>query len=352
MLALAADAQPVGAYRWDLPPGFPPPAVPADNPMSSDKVELGSRLFRERRLSNTGRYACIDCHRPERAYSDGRPKALGALSDQTQRSAMSLTNIAYNAAYTWADPTVDTLESQMRQPLFNTHPIELGLAGREQQVIDALSSDADYRRTFAAAFPDEESPISMANLIKAIAAYERTLISGRSAFDRYVFDDDLTALSDSAKRGMSLFYSARVGFGQCHSGINFEGPLRFKDHEHVTAIFANTGLYSLDGRGAYPDNDRGLFEITHHAADIGKFRVPTLRNVALTAPYMHDGSIATLSDVIDHYAQGGRQLPGGPSARNHRLDRRIRPFQLSPQEKAELLAFLDSLTDPQFVTTH
>src|SRR5580704_10128342 len=127
-------------YHWELPPGFPPPVVPADNPMSSAKVELGQRLFAERRLSVTGQYACISCHLPERAYTDGRPKALGALGDETRRSAMSLTNVAYNGAYTWGDSTAKTLELQMRQPLFNEHPVELGLTGHENQILQSLSS--------------------------------------------------------------------------------------------------------------------------------------------------------------------------------------------------------------------
>lgn len=318
--------------------------------MSAQKVELGRRLFREPHLSITGRYACINCHLPALAYSDGRAEALGALGDHTRRSAMSLSNVAYNAAYTWGDATADSLESQMRQPLFNEHPIELGLHNREAQVVEWLTSDASYRLAFAESFADDAVPVSMDNVVKAIAAYERTLISGRAAFDHYVFDDDHDALSASAKRGMALFYSDRVGCGQCHSGINFDGPPRFKGHEQVKALFANTGLYSVDGRGGYPPSDLGLFEVTHKKTDIGKFRVPTLRNIALTAPYMHDGSIATLADVIAHYAQGGRQLPGGPSTRNHLVDRRIHAFKISPEEEDDLIAFLESLTDPQFVS--
>lgn len=323
--------------------------VPADNPMSSAKVELGQRLFAERRLSVTGQYACISCHLPERAYTDGRPKALGALGDETRRSAMSLTNVAYNGAYTWGDSTAKTLELQMRQPLFNEHPVELGLTGHENQILQSLSSDESYRQQFARAYADDPSPISIDNVIKAIACYERTLISGRSSFDRYVFDDDQSALSASAKRGMALFYSKLIGCSQCHSGINFDGPIRFKTHEDARALFANTGLYSVDGRGAYPEEDRGLFDLTHRREDMGKFRIPTLRNIAVTAPYMHDGSIATLSDVIDHYARGGRQLPAGPSPHNRLVDRRIRAFQISPEEKDDLIAFLQSLTDPQFI---
>ena len=319
--------------------------------MSVQKVELGQRLFREKRLSVTGKYACISCHQPGRAFTDGRARALGATGDETRRSAMSLANVAYNAAFTWGDRTVTSLEAQMQQPLFNEHPIEMGLRGRESEAVQWLSSISSYRQLFADAFADDPSPVSIPNLIKSIAAYERTLISGRSAFDRYVYDDDQDALSPGAKRGMALFYSARIGCAQCHSGLNFSGPMRFRTHEHASAIYVNTGLYSVDGRGAYPHSDRGLFEVTHKPGDTGKFRVPSLRNVALTAPYMHDGSIATLGEVIDHYAQGGRQLPGGPSARNHLIDGRIRAFQLSAAEKDDLIAFLESLTDPQFIDT-
>jgi cytochrome c peroxidase len=348
-LASGDDNHPPSAdYRWDLPPGFPPPAVPADNPMSMQKVELGRRLFREKRLSVSGTYACISCHRPELAFTDGRAKAQGATNDQTRRSAMSLTNVAYNAAFSWADPSVNSLEAQMLQPLLNQHPIEMGLKGHENELVTWLSTDAGYRQLFADAFPDDSTALRFANVVNAVAAYERTLISGRSPFDRYVYEDDPSALSPGAKRGMALFYSPRVGCGRCHFGPNFSGPLRYQGHEWVVPIFANTGLYSINGRGAYPVSDQGLFEITHQAADMGKMRVPTLRNVALTAPYMHDGSIATLAEVIDHYALGGRQLPDGPSVRNRLVDRRMHGFKLTSAEKEDLIAFLESLTDAQF----
>jgi cytochrome c peroxidase len=217
----------------------------------------------------------------------------------------------------------------------------MGLKGRGESAVAAISQDCGYREAFAAAFPGESAPLNMNNIIKAIATFERTLISGRSAFDRYVFDDEHAALSEAAKRGMALFYSARVGCGQCHFGLNFSGPLVYEGHVKVKALFANTGLYDVDAQGSYPKGDRGLIEVTHRAADMGKFRVPTLRNVALTAPYMHDGSLRSLDDVLDHYVRGGHQ--------SARQDPRIRPFALSPAERAELLEFLASLTDRDFV---
>ena len=337
-----ADTSMAPAYEWRLPPGFPRPVVPADNPMSDVKVELGHRLFREARLSATGRYACVTCHRPELAFTDGRAQAQGATGESIRHGAMSLANVAYNAAFTWNDAGVHSLESQMRRPLFNEHPVEMGLKGNELEALQALSAEAVYRELFAAAFPGDAAPISMDNVIKAIAAFERSLISGRSAFDRYVFDDDRTALSDSQKRGMALFFSPRAGCAQCHSGFNFSGPLVYEGHAKENALFAHTGLYDVDGRGSYPANDRGLMDVTHHPADMGKFRVPTLRNIALTAPYMHDGSIKNLEDVIGHYARGGHK--------STHQDSRVRPLFLSQAERADLAAFLRSLTDREFVT--
>jgi cytochrome c peroxidase len=339
--ACAADEIPSSTYEWRLPPGFPRPAVPADNPMSVAKVALGRRLFFEARLSISGRYSCSSCHRPELAFTDGRAHAVGATGETVRRGAMSLTNVAYNPAFTWSSEKVRSLEAQMRQPLFNEQPVEMGLKADGALAVDALAPDSSYQAQFAAAFPDDLKPLSMDHIIKAIAAFERTLISGRSGFDRYLFDDDRAALSESAKRGMALFYSARVGCAQCHSGINFTGPIVYEGHERQRALFANTGLYDVDGRGAYPASDQGLIEVTHRAADMGKFRVPTLRNVALTAPYMHDGSLATLEDVLDHYVRGGRGNP--------HQDARIRPIVLSPAERPDLLAFLASLTDREFV---
>jgi cytochrome c peroxidase len=313
--------------------------------MSAAKVALGRRLFFETRLSISGRYSCSSCHRPELAFTDGRAHAVGATGETVRRGAMSLTNVAYNPAFTWSSETVHSLEAQMRQPLFNERPVEMGLRENGSPAVAELALDSSYQAQFAAAFPDDSAPLSrrarLDHIIKALASFERTLISGRSAFDRYVFDDDRSALSESAKRGMALFYSARVGCAQCHSGINFSGPIVYEGHERQRALFANTGLYDVDGRGAYPKSDRGLIEVTHRAADMGKFRVPTLRNVALTAPYMHDGSLATLDAVLDHYVRGGRGNP--------HQDRRIHPFVLAAPERADLLAFLASLTDHEFV---
>lgn len=303
------------AFEWHLPRGFPTPFVPADNPMSTAKVSLGQRLFQETKLSITGRYSCASCHDPRRSFSDGRALAVGATGATLTRSAMSLMNVAYNLSYGWQSPAVTSLEMQMRQPLFNLRPVEIGLAGRERQVTETLAADPSYRQQFAAAFG---APVSLERVIQAIAAYERTLIGGHSAFDAYVFEGQHTALSDAAKRGMALFFSRRVGCAGCHFGFNFSGNWR--------------DAMGATGRASFADDGLG----------VGRVRVPMLRNIALTAPYMHDGRFATLDAVLDHYQRVGRT----PDSRHGgRRDPRLRPFTLKTTEREDLKAFLNSLTD-------
>ena len=215
-----------GEYQWVLPRGFPVPAVPADNPMSEAKVALGRRLFFEPRLSVTGRYSCASCHQPARAFSDGLKVAVGATGQSTATNAMSLTNVAYNVSFGWAAPAVRSLEEQMRTPMMNDHPVEMGVKGREKQVVADLLGDDGYRAAFVAAFPEAGGRFEFDHVVKSIASYERTLISGHSPFDEYVFNGRHDALSGSAKRGMELFYSARLGCAGCHSGFNFSGAWR------------------------------------------------------------------------------------------------------------------------------
>jgi cytochrome c peroxidase len=317
---------PTPAYVWRLPRGFPLPYVPPDNPMSVAKVELGRRLFFDTRLSVTGRYSCASCHEPARAYTDGRAKAIGATGGDVGRGAMSLTNVAYAASFGWFDTGAASLEAQMRTPLYNEHPVEIGLTGREDAVVAALAADASYAAAFAAGFPGNSSPISIENLIRAIAAFERTLISGDSAFDRYVFRGEHAALDAQAKRGMELFYSRRLGCGECHAGFAFTGATRDAAHPDAKPAFARNGT-----------GERAA-------------RIPTLRNVALTAPYMHDGRFATLEDVIEHYERAGRaeRVPTGARSASRSTARdapRLRSFTLTPDERGALVAFLHSLTE-------
>jgi cytochrome c peroxidase len=343
LVAPAPAAGPKGGdapYEWRLPPGFPAPRVPAGNPMTAAKVELGRHLFYERRLSIDGSYACASCHRQSLAFTDGRPRALGATGQLHPRSAMSLANAAYEPVLGWDDPDLRRLEDQARVPMLNEHPIEMGLKGRERAVLARLRADPVYARLFADAFPGVRRPVYLPRTVQALASFERTLISGGSAFDRWLYAAG--SLADGELRGMRLFFSARLGCSGCHGGFNLSGPTVYAGSGPAEPLFHNTGLYDLDGRGAYPADNPGLFRFTRRAADMGGFRAPTLRNVALTAPYMHDGSIATLSEVIDHYAAGGRTA-------SPRKSSRLTGFQLTPEEKRDLLDFLASLTDEGFL---
>lgn len=333
---------PAAAYTWRLPAGLPVPPVPPDNPMTVEKVELGRRLFYDLRLSGNRTMSCATCHQQARAFTDGRPHAIGSTGARHARSTMSLTNVAYNASFGWADDSLLSLEEQMTVPMFNEHPIELGLKGREAEVVARFADNAEDTARFRAAFPKEQGPVTLANIMKAIAAFERTLVSGDSPLDRYLYHDDRSALSPAAVRGMKLFFSDRLRCAQCHSTFNLSGPVNFKDGDKAEIVFHNTALYDVDGKGAYPESDRGLIEKTRKAMDMGRFRAPTLRNVAVTAPYMHDGSVPTLDAAIAHYASGGKTSP-------LRSDQ-VRGFRLENTEHADLIAFLNALTDTSFLT--
>lgn len=327
-------------FAWQLPRGLPHPLVPADNPMSTVKVALGRRLFYDTRLSGNGTYACASCHQQDRAFTDGRPHAIGSTGAPHARSAMTLTNVAFNPVFGWADSRLTSLEAQMAVPMFNVHPIELGLAGRESEIVGRFSTRGDSP-WFEDAFPGDPHPVSLANVVRAIAAFERTLLSADSPFDRYLYRDDRAAIPASAVRGMKLFFSERLACSQCHAGFNLSGPVIFAGSPKPLLKFSNTGLYDLDGKGAYPASDRGLIDVTSRPEDMGRFRAPTLRNIALTAPYMHDGSVPTLEAAVAHYASGGR----GPLRASQ-----LNGFRLTAAETSDLIAFLGSLTDTTFVT--
>jgi cytochrome c peroxidase len=342
------------AYDWGLPAWFPRPVVPDDNPMTEAKVDLGRHLFYDTRLSITGAMSCATCHDQARAFSDGRRTGLGATGQVHPRNPQALVNVAYNPVLTWANPALDRIETQVLLPLFGEDPIEMGLAGREQQLLDMLRDDPSYPERFATAFPEQTEPISVGSVTKALASFVRSLVSANSPYDRYRYGGDPAAISESAKRGEALFFSEELECHHCHGGINFTDAVVHERLARPEVAFHNTGLYNIDGRGAYPPRNTGVREITSRPEDMGRFRTPTLRNVALTAPYMHDGSVASLEAVLDHYAAGGRTIPDGPLAGSGRRsplkDVFVSGFSMTPQQRADLLAFLNSLTDEDFVT--
>jgi cytochrome c peroxidase len=342
------STEPPPLYDFELPAGFPVPFVPPDNPMTAEKVSLGRMLFFDTRLSGTGEMSCASCHEVEKSFTDGKVTPVGSTGQTVARNSPSLANVGYYATFTWFNPTLTTLEDQVVVPLFGENPVEMGVTGNEETILGRFRADPATADAFAAAFPDDDDPVSFGNVAKAIASFERTLISGSSAYDRYQAGD-AGAMSEAALRGFDLFFSERLECYHCHSGVNFTTSFRSALTQHAELDFHNTGLYNVGGSGAYPGESPGLFEFTGNPADHGKMRVPSLRNVTLTAPYMHDGSIATLEEVIDMYAAGGRNVTAGPNAGDGRVSPNksplVRGFPITPEERADVIAFLESLTD-------
>lgn len=339
-----ADA---GAYAWQLPPGFPLPLVPADNPMSEAKVALGRRLFHDTRVSFPQTRACATCH--VQALGFTTPAARGpGLHQATRHNVMAFAVPGYQPAYTWADPATTTIEAVVASTLVDEN--EFGGGGHEAEVASRLASDATYARLFEEAFPGAQ--VSYDLVSRAIASFVRTIASGDSPFDRYQ-RGETSALSASAVRGMNLYFSERSECYHCHSGFTLSGAVNHQGLAVASLTYSNTGLSDLDGQGTYPHGDQGLIEVTGLPADMGKFKAPSLRNVARTAPYMHDGSIATLREVLEAYLAGGRSaLDGGaPSPLCDSLVvGRLNAGPLGEQEKQDLLDFLDALTDEGFLT--
>lgn len=307
----AAPAQ--DAYRWELPQGFPAPLIPTDNPMSEVKVELGRYLFYDMRLSVNAKTSCATCHRQELSFTDGRPTAVGTTGQIHSRNVMSLVNVAYSASLTWSDPHVRRLEDQAPIPIFGERPIEMGL--RESDgVPPPVASDTRYRDLFARAFPGETPAFTMRNIVKAISAFERTIISAASAYDRYHYRGDDSAVSPAVRRGETLFFSQPLSCFRCHGGFNFSDATEFEGRPRRSPPMHATGVTGP-----------------------GMFKAPSLRNVALTAPYMHDGSLPTLEAVLDRYAAGGGHVLG--------QDPLIGGFPLSTAQRSDIIEFLRSLTD-------
>ena len=334
------------------PAGFPSPKVPADNPLTREKIELGRYLFYDKRLSANQTYSCGTCHRQEFAFTDGRALAVGSTGEPTPRSVMSLSGAAYASVLTWSNPNIRTLEQQAMNPLFGDHPVELGMGGKEDVLLSRLRGDSRYPAMFSASFPGQADAISVGNVVRAIASFERSLISGRSPYDRYQHGEE-SALSESASRGLTLFFGERAECYHCHGTFLFSDAMISDRSAADETAFHNNGLFNVGQNNLYPPNNQGLFEFTRKPTDMGSFRAPSLRNIEKTAPYMHDGSIATLEEVIEHYARGGRKITTGPyagdGATNIYKSNFIQGFDLTLGDKEDLLAFLRSLTDEEFL---
>jgi len=328
--------------------GLPKLSIPADNLQSAEKIALGKQLFNDKRLSLDGSISCASCHNKGRAFTDGQPVAVGIKQQTGFRNAPTVVNAAFYQAL-FIDGRAGSLEDQALGPFLN--PIEHGLKSR-QQIADIVNQDAYYQKQFSEVFNVTDSTAEQ--VAQAIASFERTLIAGNSAFDRYLFGRDRQALTTSEARGMRLFrrkgncancheisgkdalfmdnrfYNLGVGFAKVNSQIaEFVQTLRAGENADEFA-FTEAQRAEL-----------GRFNVTHIIADIGKFKTPTLRNIALTAPYLHDGSAKTLEEVVEYYDKGGDKNPF--------LDSAIFPLHLTDQEKQDLVAFLKALTSEQYL---
>ncbi len=312
-------------------------------------------MFYDPRLSADGSQSCATCHHQDKAFTDGRAVAEGITGEKGARSAMGLANVAYLPTLTWANPQLKSLEVQALIPIFGEHPVEMGMAGREAELFARLRGDATYRRLFAQAFPAEARQggaalYSLSTLTKAIASFERSLLSFNSPYDRYKYGGEPLAISASAKRGEALFFGEKMECYHCHGGFTFNDNVMHSRLAFPEFGYHNTGLYNVDGQGSYPADSPGIGEFTGEASDRGRFRTASLRNVAVTAPYMHDGSIATLEDVIRrHYALAGRStdVTGQPSPMRSEL---LVGFEVGDDEVEDLVAFLNALTDHGFLS--
>jgi cytochrome c peroxidase len=321
-------------------PGTPPSA----DPERLLRATLGEKLFHDARLSADGTVSCATCHQPDRAFADGLPVAKGTGGRRGTRNTPSLLNVAFQRSLFW-DGRRDTLEQQARDPFF--HPREHGLPN-EQALLERLRSDPDYAASFFRLYGTSSTAIRLGDVVDALTCYERTLLAGNSPFDRYYYGGEEAALSKDARRGLALF-EGRAQCASCHT-LDQDSAL-FTDHQFHSVALGHkkiesrvANLAATIAKASQAEQDRlvledadyaelGRFLATRNPADIGKFKTPSLRNVAATGPYMHDGSVSTLEEALDleiYY----RRLNS-----NH-------AFVLTPQDKSDLLAFLKSLTSP------
>lgn len=313
-----------------------------------EAMQLGRHLFFDRRLSVNNTRSCGTCHNPSFAFTDGYKRSLGAYADLHQRNTQPLFNLRYLKYFTAADSTLHSPLQQMDNPLFGTHPAEMGVSGNEEKILRKISDDKDYQQMFASV----NKEISWANIKTAISLFVGSLQSFNSPYDKYI-GGDLTALSESQLGGKELFFSAALKCTSCHGGFNFSTP-SVTGEKGDTIFYFNTGLYDIDGKGGHPAYDKGLYQLTKNKADMGKFRVPSLRNLAFTAPYFHDGTAASLTEVIDAYANGGRQIEEGvykgDGRKNPFKHHLIDGFTISEREKINLISFLQCLSDTSFIS--
>ncbi|MFT3723397.1 MAG: cytochrome c peroxidase [Hyphomonadaceae bacterium] len=299
---------------------------PANNPPTPIKVELGRRLFYDGDLSWDGTMSCATCHEQKRGFTDPNKTRPGFDGQPGERNIQTLANVGWFGSLTWGGPQVDTLEHQALIPIEGLVPVEMGFAGRPEGALpQRLEDQACYPQLFRAAFPERKGEISMDTIVMALSAFQRSLVSLDAPYDRYR-RGDASAISDQAKRGEGLFHDKQCA--SCHAGVHFTDTA-LPDRKPAESFH----MLAMPAAG----KDMGLQRITQKSEDAGKFRTPGLRNVVLSAPYMHDGEIATLAGAIrHHYGFAGQ------------TDERLK-IALNDAEIADLVAFLGTLTDESFV---
>ena len=344
----------------DVPLGLPELSIPEQNPQTPEKIELGERLFNDTRFSTTGAVSCATCHAENTAFTDGPLKVSKGIDDLTgTRNAPTVVNAAYNKSQFWDGRSPD-LEEQALHPFLN--PVEMGLPSHDP-ILDIVRTDADYTSAFEQVFGVEPSAIGIDHVTKAIAAFERTKISADSPFDHWYFGREADAISESAKRGFEIY----VNQGRCVSCHTIEQDFAlFTDHRfHNVGVGMNeiqdqAGMLASEFMKAKasgvdvdvevltnPDTSHlGRFAVNNDIGMIGAFKTPTLRNIAITGPYMHDGSLETLRDVVVHYNNGGVTDESTPV--NDFLSGGIRPLNLTDEQIDDLVAFMETLTSPEY----
>lgn len=303
-----------GEFELQIPPGFPEMVFPADNQFTLSRWNLGKKLFYDPVLSRDSSISCSSCHKLELAFADDRAFSPGIANRPGTRNATALANIGYHP-YFLREGSVPSLEMQAIVPVQEHNEFDHSMP----EIAELLQGRADYREMSLKAYGKNPDPWV---ITRALGVFQRSLISGNSPYDRYTYQGKQGALSASAKRGLNLFFSSRTQCSSCHSGFNFSNY-----------ALENNGLDSV-----YADPLR--MRLTNDPADEGKAKVPSLRNLAFTAPYMHDGRFEDLAAVIDHYQSGGKSHPNQSPL--------VRPFNLSNQEKEDLIQFLLSLSDSAF----
>lgn len=336
-----------------VPLGLPPVPVPDDNPQSPEKIALGKKLYEDKRFSANGTISCAHCHDPARAFADGLPVAEGINKLKGPRNSPTVINSAYYTSQFW-DGREPDLEGQAKGPFLN--PVEHGLEDH-QFIVEVIRKDPGYRQEFKRVFGVGPDKITIDHVVKAIASFERTVISGDSAFDRFLYGGDKTALSKAAQRGLEL-YRVKARCQECHTidsdhaiftdnkfhnlGVGFK-----KIQPRLREIVKEFRMAKKQGKepdqsviSAEESSELGRFVVSMKTSDIGAFKTPTLRNIAVTGPYMHDGSMETLEEVMELYNQGGEKNPFLGS---------VLELDLTEEEIADVIEFLKSLTSPEYM---